>query len=135
MELLMQNIFSNVLDKINSPANTFKIMDDSDTINNDTKTVIENSKCNDIAPSEVDLIASDEKINPLMKGDSRNDLNIRDNNFSSMQLKNIKLPTISLPKFSGDYNNWLEFKNTFESVIHSSNDLNDIMKYYFKRIH
>nr|CAI5867581.1 unnamed protein product [Callosobruchus analis] len=38
-------------------------------------------------------------------------------------LSNVRLPTIELPKFSGDYNNWPEFRDTFESLIHSNNNI------------
>ncbi|KAJ8958370.1 hypothetical protein NQ314_006431 [Rhamnusium bicolor] len=39
----------------------------------------------------------------------------------SMQLsKSVKLPQIQLPTFSGDYDNWMEFRDMFDSLIHSN---------------
>lgn len=32
----------------------------------------------------------------------------------------IKLPTISLPEFDGSYEHWLEYRDTFISLVHSS---------------
>ncbi|KAL0860640.1 hypothetical protein ABMA27_009990 [Loxostege sticticalis] len=45
----------------------------------------------------------------------------------------IKLPTIQLPKFSGSYENWLEFHDTFNSLIHSNNDIDNINKFHYLR--
>lgn len=45
----------------------------------------------------------------------------------------VKLPTIQLPKFSGSYENWLEFHDTFSSLIHQNNDIDDINKYHYLR--
>lgn len=45
----------------------------------------------------------------------------------------VKLPTIQLPKFSGSYVNWLEFHDTFVSLIHSNDDINDINKFHYLR--
>lgn len=47
--------------------------------------------------------------------------------------KFVKLPTIQLPKFNGSYTNWLEFHDTFVSLIHSNDDMNDINKFHYLR--
>ncbi|XP_035909766.1 uncharacterized protein LOC118511144 [Anopheles stephensi] len=41
----------------------------------------------------------------------------------SNPLKGIKLPTIALPEFTGDYMQWLTFRDTFECLIHNNGDL------------
>ncbi|XP_073963388.1 uncharacterized protein [Choristoneura fumiferana] len=41
------------------------------------------------------------------------------------------LPKISLPTFGGNYNEWLNFKDLFSSLVHSNNDLNDVSKFYY----
>lgn len=46
---------------------------------------------------------------------------------------NVKLPLIQIPKFSGDADNWLEFRDTFVSLIHDSNELDDIEKFHYLR--
>lgn len=45
----------------------------------------------------------------------------------------IKLPTIHLPSFSGQYQNWLEFHDTFYSLIHSDNSIPKINKFHYLR--
>ncbi|CAB3235858.1 unnamed protein product [Arctia plantaginis] len=47
--------------------------------------------------------------------------------------KPVKLPTIQLPKFNGSYKNWLEFHDTFTSLIHSDDDIDDINKFHYLR--
>lgn len=47
--------------------------------------------------------------------------------------KFVKLPTIQLPKFSGSYTNWLEFHDTFVSLIHSNDDMDEINKFHYLR--
>ncbi|XP_045779565.1 uncharacterized protein LOC123877104 [Maniola jurtina] len=51
----------------------------------------------------------------------------------SGKLNPVKLPTIQLPKFSGAYNNWLEFRDTFTSLIHNNDDLDDVNKFHYLR--
>lgn len=45
----------------------------------------------------------------------------------------IKLPTIDLPRFSGEYHNWLEFRDTFESLIHKNTNIDNIQKFHYLR--
>ncbi|KAJ0172949.1 hypothetical protein K1T71_011125 [Dendrolimus kikuchii] len=47
--------------------------------------------------------------------------------------KPVKLPTIQLPKFNGNYNNWLEFRDTFTSLIHHNDEIDDINKFHYLR--
>lgn len=51
------------------------------------------------------------------------------NNYNSLQ--NVKLPTINLPIFDGDINKWLEFKDTFMSLIETSSSLSSVMKFHY----
>lgn len=41
------------------------------------------------------------------------------------------LPKINLPSFSGDYNDWLNFKDLFLNLIHNNTDLPDIRKFFY----
>jgi len=43
----------------------------------------------------------------------------------------IRLPTIELPKFRGDIDEWLGFKDTFESLIHNNETINSIQKFHY----
>lgn len=46
---------------------------------------------------------------------------------------NLKLPTIHLPTFSGRYENWLEFHDTYLSLIHSNDSIPKISKFHYLR--
>ncbi|XP_062711534.1 uncharacterized protein LOC134289564 [Aedes albopictus] len=48
-------------------------------------------------------------------------------------LANVKLPTISLPEFDGDFNTWLTFHDTFLSMIHSSTEISQVQKFHYLR--
>ncbi|XP_059052238.1 uncharacterized protein LOC131846836 [Achroia grisella] len=45
----------------------------------------------------------------------------------------VKLPTINLPKYQGSYDNWLEFHDTFSSLIHSNDNMDEINKFHYLR--
>lgn len=44
-----------------------------------------------------------------------------------------KLPDIKLPSFGGSYDDWLEFKNSYLTMIHKRTDLNAIHKFHYLR--
>ncbi|XP_039450376.1 uncharacterized protein LOC120429231 [Culex pipiens pallens] len=48
-------------------------------------------------------------------------------------LSNVKLPTITLPEFDGDYSKWLTFHDTFLSLIHSSSEISCVQKFHYLR--
>ncbi|XP_050508161.1 uncharacterized protein LOC114343607 [Diabrotica virgifera virgifera] len=48
-------------------------------------------------------------------------------------LEGVKLPPIQLSVFHGDYLKWIEFKDTFEGLIHNNKVLADIQKYHYLR--
>lgn len=43
----------------------------------------------------------------------------------------VRLPTLQLPSFDGNYSEWLKFKDTFTSVIHENNSLTDIQRFHY----
>lgn len=43
----------------------------------------------------------------------------------------LKLPTMSLPEFDRNFNNWLTFHDTFVSMIHSSTEICHVQKFYY----
>lgn len=51
--------------------------------------------------------------------------------YDSNSRMHIKLPTISLPKFDGSSENWLEFRDTFSSLIHENPDLPAVQKFHY----
>lgn len=45
----------------------------------------------------------------------------------------IRLPTIELPKFKGDIDEWLGFRDTFESLIHNNETIEPIQKFHYMK--
>ncbi|XP_076549197.1 uncharacterized protein LOC117611418 [Osmia lignaria lignaria] len=43
----------------------------------------------------------------------------------------VKLPTIQLPSFDGDYNDWVRFRDTFMSLIDSNDSMTKVQKFYY----
>ncbi|XP_038120801.1 uncharacterized protein LOC119770283 [Culex quinquefasciatus] len=52
---------------------------------------------------------------------------------ASSTLSGIKLPTITLPEFDGDYQKWLAFHDLFVALIHNNPDLPDVQKFHYLR--
>ncbi|XP_047020044.1 uncharacterized protein LOC124630274 isoform X2 [Helicoverpa zea] len=49
----------------------------------------------------------------------------------SEQPQSVKLPTITLPSFDGSYEHWLEFRDTFLSLVHNSKRISNIQKFHY----
>ena len=69
---------------------------------------------------------------------NRNDLNqsfSTNSNHSENQVfrRKIKLPTASLPTFSGKYEEWISFKQSFSTLIHDNEELNEVEKLHYLR--
>jgi len=45
----------------------------------------------------------------------------------------VKLPTLTLPTFSGEYDKWMHFKDAFTSLIHDNRKLSAIQKFQYLR--
>lgn len=45
----------------------------------------------------------------------------------------VRLPDIKLPVFAGNLDQWLNFHDLFVSLVHSSNELSSIQKFYYLR--
>ncbi|XP_035457052.2 uncharacterized protein LOC118280784 [Spodoptera frugiperda] len=45
----------------------------------------------------------------------------------------VRLPRIDLPHFDGSYQNWLEYRDTFISLIHDSSCIDNINKFHYLR--
>ncbi|XP_017796389.1 PREDICTED: uncharacterized protein LOC108577710 [Habropoda laboriosa] len=44
---------------------------------------------------------------------------------------NVKLPTIQLPTFSGNYSDWLKFRDSFVSLVHENETLSDVQRFHY----
>lgn len=51
----------------------------------------------------------------------------------SSQNIHIKFPVIHLPKFGGSSDMWLEFRDTYLSLIHENESLTDMQKFHYLR--
>ncbi|GBN98169.1 hypothetical protein AVEN_78940-1 [Araneus ventricosus] len=51
------------------------------------------------------------------------------------QTLNVKLPKITIPKFSGIINEWLRFWKSYETSIHSNKFLDDVSKFNYLKAH
>ncbi|XP_055604767.1 uncharacterized protein LOC129753000 [Uranotaenia lowii] len=60
-------------------------------------------------------------------------LPVNESNFAATSHPHVKLPLISLPKFSGNIEEWLSFRDLYLSLIHHSEDLPVIEKYHYLR--
>ena len=45
----------------------------------------------------------------------------------------IKLPTINLPQFNGQYDQWLEFRDTFDALINNNPNITAIQRFHYLR--
>lgn len=65
----------------------------------------------------------------------RNDHSLNSNNSNglSTSVNHIKLPQIHLPKFKGTYEDWLGFRDTFQSLIHANDEIGEIQKFHYLR--
>lgn len=50
------------------------------------------------------------------------------NNISS---SGVKLPVIEIKKYNGDYDQWLEFRDTYDSLIHKNTNLSSVQKFHY----
>ena len=69
----------------------------------------------------------------LSKSNKENDSVCDKSTRGSGYKHNIKLPIIQLPKFNGVYTNWLEFRDTFTSLIHNNDEIDEINKFHYLR--
>lgn len=78
-----------------------------------------------------DFSKSEENLERVSTRNSSNNSNSSHSNVQQSQ--DIKLPTIQLPKFNGDFQCWLEFRDTFKSLIHENTGINNIQKFHYLR--
>ncbi|XP_076391767.1 uncharacterized protein LOC143265171 [Megachile rotundata] len=44
---------------------------------------------------------------------------------------NVRLPTIQLPSFDGNYSHWLRFRDSFISLVHQNETLSDVQRFHY----
>jgi hypothetical protein len=50
-----------------------------------------------------------------------------------IHLKQVQLPKINMPMFSGVHDGWLEFRDKYESLIHKNESIGDMQRYHYLR--
>ncbi|XP_047039720.1 uncharacterized protein LOC124644424 [Helicoverpa zea] len=60
-------------------------------------------------------------------------INADDVQNSSKIFSKVKLPTISLPSFDGSYDHWLEYRDTYLSLVHNSKEIDNVQKFHYLR--
>lgn len=80
-----------------------------------------------LAKAQDILATNDKKLDSNFNSAASEQLSRKGNN------NIVRLPTIEIPKFYGDYDNWLCFRDTFTSLIHSNDEIDDINKYHYLR--
>lgn len=60
-------------------------------------------------------------------------ISFEDAQASAFRSNCVRLPKIDLPLFQGHYQHWLEFRDTFVSLIHSRDDIDNINKLHYLR--
>ena len=76
------------------------------------------------------------KIESIPPSDSTNPIPLRPeipmgNSTFIEQQRQLKLPIAELPKFDGNLEEWLSFKNTFKVMIESRTDISDLVKFMY----
>ncbi|KAK9703598.1 Protein of unknown function (DUF1759) [Popillia japonica] len=65
------------------------------------------------------------------EADETNTNSVRSSLVTNDHISNVKLPRIQLPKFSGDYESWIEFKDTFTSIVHENSIISNVQKLHY----
>ncbi|KAJ8936665.1 hypothetical protein NQ314_012205 [Rhamnusium bicolor] len=111
-------------------------------IQNEIEAVIDETKLDEQFTERLNFEESFFKITAMAKSiltkyEPKHDDNASvHSNMSAMSITNsmgVKLPVISLPKFQGSYEGWLEYRETFESLVHYNEALNPIQRYHYLR--
>ncbi|KAH9639003.1 hypothetical protein HF086_005783 [Spodoptera exigua] len=63
----------------------------------------------------------------------KNEVPVNNNNLVGKSKMCVKLPDIKIPTFDGSYDRWLEFRNSYCSMIHERQDLDCIQKFHYLR--
>lgn len=68
-----------------------------------------------------------------VQGNVQNQLNNSQSNLGNQSFTQLRLPSVKLPNFSGNYTEWIEFRDAFTSMIHDNTSISEIDKFYYLR--
>ncbi|XP_028042418.1 uncharacterized protein LOC114252108, partial [Bombyx mandarina] len=87
-----------------------------------------------VMSSAQDIVSKREERDKAAQRRLSHGSNCSNNNNNNNHLNNqIRLPTIKLPSFDGNYLKWLEFRDTFDSLINANDTIPDISKFHYLR--
>lgn len=92
-------------------------------------------KQDDIRLEEFNQIQSDyyeiaSKVGDILKSTAINTpLTNSDESNSADKSRRLRLPVAELPTFNGDYEKWLQFRNTFTAMVDTRDDITDVEKF------
>lgn len=65
---------------------------------------------------------------PIASSSAASDASHNSSMIENLHNNNISLPRISIPKFSGDYTDWTNFRDVFESLVATNDTLSNVQK-------
>lgn len=113
------------LDKLNDNWNQY------DTVQSELEILVE-AEAADRETFEAAFFALSGKIQLIIMGEG-NEIEAASNMVASRSQANgnVRLPKITLATFSGAYNEWMPFHNTFKSLIHTNDTLSNIQRFHY----
>lgn len=125
LECRLQNI-EKLLDDFNTIQYSIERLSNEDDLENEeiVQTQFEDMYYDLLAKGKMLIMnnLSNSNVNPVTVGQQSS---------SESALSNIRLPALDLPKFNGSYNNWLNFHDTFDKLIHQNTKLADSQKLHY----
>lgn len=112
-----------LFDEFDSNQTEIEMLVDDSNAEISERSTIENIYYSLVSQAKALLTVDSKKEEEELKSNSSNNCN--------RQL--VRLPTIQLPKFTGSYDNWLEFHDTFTSLIHNNDEIDNINKFHYLR--
>lgn len=111
-----------LLEEFNEIQNEIEILDE-ETDYSDERLAFESTYFEIIARMEQLIEDKTRSINSVSRSESVAN--------HSQNSSNIKLPTINLPEFDGNYTNWLQFYDTFNALINENENINNVQKFLY----
>lgn len=96
--------------------------------NASSEVYIESKEREEIEDHYFKVISLADEIIDRFAGNQSNSTHALSSNQNIIMQQPVRLPEISLPKFSGSFDHWYNFYNSFNSLIHSNDNLTKIQK-------
>ena len=74
------------------------------------------------------------QIHYILQNTSKDDSECVKSEVKSHKANVTNLPSINLPTFSGNYQEWLSFHDLFSCMIHENESLSDIQKFHYLKL-